>query len=169
MAISSTDIVAALSGYLDEVIATGQLAEMDRAADEVLASPYGTASLTRKAHFAKGRKAQDEGDDEEALHHYRQVVGEQTREGAESSYRMVSILYKQGQFQEAEREVFALAEQNSPYTYWTGKAFLILGDIYVQQHDTFQAKATYQSIVDGYPDPNDGVVEEARRKINELN
>ena len=61
-----------------------------------------------------------------------------------------------------------MAEQNLPYQYWTGKAFLILGDIYVQQNDTFQAKATYQSIVDGYADKNDGVVEEALRKINEL-
>ena len=93
------------------------------------------------------------------------MAGERTREGAESRYRIVSILYKQGKLKEAEAEVFALAEQNSPYQYWTGKAFLILGDIYVQQNDAFQAKATYLSFVDGYSEKTDGVVEEARRKM----
>lgn len=38
----------------------------------------------------------------------------------------------------------------------------------MQQNDAFQEKATYQSIVDGYTDKTDGVVEEARRKMNEL-
>ncbi len=49
-----------------------------------------------------------------------------------------------------------------------GKAFLILGDIYVAKNDAFQAKATYQSIVDGYSDKTDGVVDEARQKIEAL-
>ena len=168
VAIKSADIASALGGYLSAVLATGNVAEMGRAADEVLASPYVTADLTREANFAKARALQADGHDDEALKLYRQVAGERTREGAESRYRIVSILYKQGKLKEAEAEVFALAEQNSPYQYWTGKAFLILGDIYVQQNDAFQAKATYQSIVDGYTDKTDGVVEEARRKMNEL-
>ena len=81
---------------------------------------------------------------------------------------MVSILFRQGKLDEAEKEVYALAEQNLPYQYWVGKAFLILGDIYVQKNDAFQAKATYQSIIDGYTDKTDGVVAAAQEKINAL-
>lgn len=168
VAVKSTDIAAALDGYMTAVIAGGDLAAMGAAADEVLASPYVTAEVTHKADFAKARLLQSQGDNNEALKYYRKVIDARTREAAESRYRIVSILYGQGKLKEAESEVFAMAEQNLPYQYWTGKAFLILGDIYVQQNDTFQAKATYQSIVDGYADKNDGVVEEALRKINEL-
>ena len=49
-----------------------------------------------------------------------------------------------------------------------GKAFLLLGDVYVKKNDAFQARATYQSIVDGYADRTDGVVEEAQQKIDAL-
>ena len=52
--------------------------------------------------------------------------------------------------------------------YWLGRSFLILGDIYAEKGDTFQARATYQSIVDGYPSQTDGVVKEARERIAAL-
>ena len=45
---------------------------------------------------------------------------------------------------------------------------ILLGDIYVKKNDAFQARATYQSIVDGYADRTDGIVEEARQKIDAL-
>ena len=37
-----------------------------------------------------------------------------------------------------------------------------------RRNDAFQARATYQSIVDGYADRTDGIVEEARQKIDAL-
>jgi hypothetical protein len=35
-------------------------------------------------------------------------------------------------------------------------------------NNTFQARATYQSIVDGYSDSDDGIVDEAQSRINSL-
>lgn len=74
----------------------------------------------------------------------------------------------QGDLAGAEKEVYALSDKKLPFQYWTGKAFLLLGDIYVKKNDAFQARATYQSIVDGYADRTDGIVEEARQKIDAL-
>ena len=48
------------------------------------------------------------------------------------------------------------------------KMFLILGDVLVQQNNTFQARVTYQSIVDGYTPTDDGIVAEARQRIASL-
>ena len=96
------------------------------------------------------------------------MIDARTRDAAEARYQIVSILFKQNKLKEAEKEVFAFSEKNLPYEYWMGKAFLILGDIYVKQNDAFQAKATYKSIVDGYPDKNDGVVAEAQQKMDAL-
>ena len=45
------------------------------------------------------------------------------------------------------------------YDYWIAKGFILLGDNYLAQRDTFQAKETYKSIVDNYQkessDPDD--------------
>lgn len=161
-------ISEALSGYLRETVATGNLLAMAKAADEVLASSFVTPDLSREAHFALAKVAQAEGKQDEALKLYRQVAPARTRDAAESRYQMVSILFQQGKLDEAEKEVYALAEQNTPYQYWMGKAFLILGDIYVKKNDSFQAKATYQSIVDGYTDKTDGVVAAAQEKLDAL-
>ena len=167
-ALQKSTVVEALNGYLEAIVATNDLAAAGVAADEVLESPYAADDLARKAHFVKGRSLQAAGDEAGALTHYREVTDARTRDAAESYYHIISILYKQGKLKEAEQEVFAFSEQNLPYEYWMGKAFLVLGDIYVKQGDAFQAKATYQSIVDGYTDKTDGVVDEALKKIESL-
>ena len=104
----------------------------------------------------------------DALGHYRKATEARTREAAEAHYRIASILFGQGDLAGAEKEVYALSDKKLPFQYWTGKAFLLLGDIYVKKNDAFQARATYQSIVDGYADRTDGIVEEARQKIDAL-
>lgn len=161
-------IAEALDGYLKAYVAMDDVAAMGIAADEVLASPHVTDEVARLAHFLKGRSLEAAGDDNAALPQYRKVVGARTREAAEARYRIVSILFRQDKLGEAEKEVFAFSEENLPYQYWMGKAFLVLGDIYAKKNDAFQAKATYQSVVDGYTDKTDGVVDEARQKIEAL-
>ena len=52
--------------------------------------------------------------------------------------------------------------------YWQAKIYLVLGDVMVKMNNTFQARATYQSIVDGYSPKDDGIVEEAKQRIAAL-
>jgi lysozyme family protein len=57
----------------------------------------------------------------------------------------------------------------SPHTYWPGRIFLLLSDISVKNGDTFQAKATLQSLIDYYTIKNDGIIDEARKRLAALN
>jgi len=57
---------------------------------------------------------------------------------------------------------------SSPHAYWTGKTFLLLSDIAIRKGDTFQAKATLQSLIDYYTVRDDGIIEEARAKLAAL-
>jgi hypothetical protein len=57
----------------------------------------------------------------------------------------------------------------TPNNYWLAKSFLLLGDIYLIREDHFQARATYQSVADGYSPADDGIVAEARERITHLN
>jgi hypothetical protein len=43
-----------------------------------------------------------------------------------------------------------------------------MSDIAVKKGDTFQAKATLQSLIDYYTVKNDGIIDEARKKLSAL-
>ena len=90
-------------------------------------------------------------------------------EGAESAYRIIEALFAEGNHEESEKRIYALADSKTPHAYGLGKAFIMLGDIYVQRNDSFQAKATYRSVVDGYTPADDGIVAEAQAKLEKLN
>lgn len=90
-------------------------------------------------------------------------------EGAEARYRMIEAEYKAKHYDKAENMVYAFSDSKTPQNYWLAKAFILLGDIYMSRGDSFQARATYQSVVDGYSPADDGIVEEAKSKIAKMN
>mgnify|MGYP003349500687 CR=1 FL=1 len=46
------------------------------------------------------------------------------------------------------KAAFEVINKSGSYEDWVVKAYLLLGDTYVKQGDLFNAKATYQSIID---------------------
>jgi predicted negative regulator of RcsB-dependent stress response len=64
--------------------------------------------------------------------------------------------------------VYDFSDSKTPQNYWLAKSFILLGDIYMSRGDSFQARATYQSVVDGYSPADDGIVAEARQRIEKL-
>ena len=50
------------------------------------------------------------------------------------------------------------------YDYWVAKAYILLGDVYLQEKDYFNAKATYQSVADNATIPE--LKKEAQDKLN---
>ena len=94
--------------------------------------------------------------------------GGQTGAGAEASYYVIESLFEGGDLDATEKAVFAFSERE-PDSYWLAKAFILLGDVYVRKGDNFQARATYQSVADGYTPADDGIVDEAKARIAKLN
>jgi len=70
--------------------------------------------------------------------------------GAEAKYVISYVEYRKGNFDIAEKKIFELLSAGSPYEYWLAKSYILLGDIYVEKGNLFQAKHTYKSIVDNY-------------------
>ncbi len=70
--------------------------------------------------------------------------------GAEAKYTVAYIEFRRGNFDLAEKKVFELINADSQYEYWVAKSFILLGDIYVEKGNLFQAKHTFKSIMDGY-------------------
>src|SRR5699024_153032 len=138
------------------------------AADEVTARASGRQTK-RQAAYAKATALRRTGRNDEALPLYERLSDDvSTAQGAESAYRVIAAARAQGDNARVEQLVYAFADKNTPHAYWLGKSFLILGDVYAEAGDAFQARATYQSVVDGYPDASDGVVDEAKARIAAL-
>lgn len=168
-AVNPETVGSAWTGYLRSVKAIGDDAQTLSAADNILAASGVPANVTRQAKSMKAGVLMRKGDKAGALALYTQLAGEsQTVEGAEATYYVIESQYEKGQYDAAEKAILDFAGQNTPHSYWLGRAFLVLGDIYVKKDDNFQARATLQSIVDGYTPANDGIVDAARKRINEL-
>ena len=128
------------------------------------------AAMLRRVRFAKAKVHSTRNESAEARKIYELLAADVTNiEGAESAYRVIEALFAEAKLDECEQKIYALADSKTPHSYWLGKAFILLGDIYVQRNDTFQAKATYRSVVDGYTPADDGIVAEAQAKLEKLN
>jgi TolA-binding protein len=68
--------------------------------------------------------------------------------GAEARYEIANCLFKQNQLKDAEKAAFEVINKSGSYEEWVTKSYLLLGDIYLAQKDYFNAKATYQSVID---------------------
>lgn len=86
-------------------------------------------------------------------------------EGAESKFLVADILFERQRLKEAEDEIMDFIDKNSPHQFWLAKSFLLLSDIYLKNGDEFQAKNTLKSIVENYPEQNDGILQTTRQKL----
>ena len=90
---------------------------------------------------------------------------------AESKYLHATIEFKQTNYKESQKLIFEIQKQNPSYDYWIAKGFILLGDNYLAQRDTFQAKETYKSIVENFeqqPSYPDDPKEIARQKLSTI-
>ena len=159
----------AMTGYIRAVKAYGDDDTLLAAADDVVSHEDSGETARREALFAKAMILKKRGDSNAALEIFSQLGQEvKSSEGAQSAYEVIASEYAAGHFDEAENLVYAFAEKNTPHAYWLGKSFLLLGDIYRSRNNLYQARATYQSIVDGYSIANDGLIDEARARISNL-
>ena len=161
----------AAAGYVKSVLAEGGKERVLAMADDIESLADVGAESLRAARFAKaGILFAEEQTREEALRIYEALSGDvATREGAESAYIVIRSVYDKGDLDGCEKRIYAFADRKPQQAYWLGKAFILLGDIYVARGDTFQARATYQSIIDGYSPADDGIVSEAKDRIKNLN
>jgi TolA-binding protein len=70
--------------------------------------------------------------------------------GAEAKYTNAYIEFRKGDFDIAEKKAFDLLSSNDRYEFWVAKTYILLGDIYVEKGDLFQAKYTYKNVIDNY-------------------
>ncbi|MFM7006398.1 MAG: tetratricopeptide repeat protein [Flavobacteriales bacterium] len=91
-----------------------------------------------------------------------------TSMGSEAKYLLASIYFGQQMFDEAENEVKALLKMKPSYNFWVAKGLLLQARVHITREDLFQAEQTLKSVMDFYPEQNDGVMAEASDLWDEL-
>ncbi len=160
---------SAVSGYIRATINTADDNRILAMSERVERIASVEATPLREARYARARALERADRAQEAMALYKVLATEpKSREGAEAAYRLIEADYKAGRVVQAEEAIYALSDSQTTHNYWLARAFLTLGDIYRDKGDDFQARATYQSIVDGYSPADDGIVAEARERIANL-
>ena len=66
--------------------------------------------------------------------------------GAEARYEIASCYLSLNNLSAAEKSALEVIKVTGSYDLWVTKSYILLGDIYMQQKDYFNAKAAYQSV-----------------------
>lgn len=70
--------------------------------------------------------------------------------GAEATYNLALINYRQNKLDKAEEIIYQLPEKFPSSDYWIAKSFILLADIYVGRDNIFQAEQTLSSVIENY-------------------
>ena len=90
--------------------------------------------------------------------------------GAEAAYVLIMDSYDKAEFADVENKVYAFSDAGSPQTYWLAKSFIVLGDSFVDRNELTQAKATFESVRDGYKPSgaDDDVMDNVKMRLEKL-
>ncbi|GGH23227.1 tetratricopeptide repeat protein [Sphingobacterium alkalisoli] len=88
--------------------------------------------------------------------------------GAEARYLVAKQQLEAKQFDKAIESAFDISNTFSSYDYWVGRGFILMSDAYKGKGDNFQAKATLESIIENYENQDDGVIKDAKDRLQQL-
>lgn len=119
------------------------------------------------SNLVTGRNHQMNNTYDLAIQSYRAVVNLNKGEwAAEARYEIAKCQYDLNSLTNAEKAAFEVINKSGSYDFWVTKSYILLGDIYLKQKDYFNAKATYQSVVDNAT--NLQLKQEAQTKLQQV-
>lgn len=141
----------ALSGMMRSAYRGHDWNEAIKNADKVMFDSRTTPALHTEAQYVKAKSYLASSRRDEAFAILEKLAEDVTGQyGAEAAYLLILDSYDKGDFEEVENKVFAFSDAGSPQVYWLAKSFIVLGDSFVERDELAQAKATFESVRDGY-------------------
>lgn len=141
------------------------------AADEVSAQRSLSPALKDEATYVKAKSSLATSNRDQAFRLFRQLaVDPSSALGAESEYMLIQNLYDSGRFDAVDDEVYSFSQKAGDQSYWLARAYLVLGDSFSERGQYAQAKATFESIRDGYePEKGaDDILDSVKMRLDRL-
>jgi len=138
-------------------------------AEKVLGSSQINNELKLEGHYAKGMANYQLTNYDKAKSSLVWIVKNTTTvKAAEARYTLAEMYYKQNYLENADDEVSALLKQKPAYNYWIARGLILRTRVQIAQDKLFEAEQTLKSVIDHYPVPDDGILDEANELWNEL-
>ncbi len=142
---------AACQGMMRSAYRCKDYAAAVGACDAVIADASTNEVTRREATYIKAKSCLALSRRDEAMGLFRTLSGNpSTAEGAEASYILIQNSYDTGDFDAVERAVYEFSQVAGDQSYWLAKAYIVLGDSFVEKGNYSQATATFESIRNGY-------------------
>lgn len=141
-------------------------------ADKVKADSKSTEAESREADYIKAKSLLSTNERNAAFEIFGKLASKpSTDEGAEAAYMLIQDAYDQGKYDTVEKMVYDFSSKAGGQNYWLAKAFIVLGDSFAEQDNYAQAKATFESIQNGYKPAegtSDDVLDNVRMRLGKL-
>jgi len=155
----------AMRGLLRSQYALQKWTDAVANAKDLIAQKGSSADDKALANMAIGKSAQINGQYDVAIASFKQVVAvNKAALAAEARYEIANSWLATDRLADAEKAGFEVINKSGSYDLWVTKAYILLGDVYFRQKDYFNAKATFQSVVDNTL--NAELKSEAQGKLN---
>ena len=156
-AVMESNKPVALIGMLRSAYKGHEWAEAIKNADRILFEPSVESAVKQEAEYIKAKSYLATSRRAEAFAILTKLSADVSGAyGAEAAYMVILDCYDRGDFEEVEKKVYAFSDAGSSQTYWLAKSFIVLGDSFVENGELNQAKATFESVRDGYEPSGEG-------------
>jgi TolA-binding protein len=146
---SQENLLEAMRGLLRTQYQLQQWSDAAANAKELIAQKSASADDKALANMTIAKSAQVSGQYDVAISSFKQVVAvNKGAFAAEARYEIANSWFQTNHLADAEKAAFEVINKSGSYDWWVTKAYILLGDIYFKQKDYFNAKATFQSVVD---------------------
>ncbi len=161
------NLMEGLRGLVNTTYHTGRYDDFERYSSKLINEEYVTNEDKATIFYYRGKIAYENQNFNGALVEFTNLETLSSDEKtAEGKYLVSEIYYRNKDYAQAKENGFELINNLSSHDYWVVKTFLLLSDIYIENDEIFQAKATLQSIIDNYD--GDDLVKQAKKKLEKI-
>lgn len=145
--------------------------EAESCAGAVLALDSLSSGLRRETEYVRAKSLLSLSRRDDAFRIFASLAGNPSdAHGAESEYLLIQDRFDRADYKGVESLVYAFSDSGTRQNYWLAKSFIVLGDSFAEQGDLQQARATFESVRDGYrpQSDSDDVQDNVRMRLERL-
>ena len=141
--------------------------EVKKSAEYIISASQAQREVKNDAYLYAGRAAMELNDFPAAKKHFAVLAETPINENStEAAYNLAFIELHQKNLPEAEKAILKIINGNYFGEFWIASAYILYGDWYAASGKEFQARSTYQSIIDNYD--GEDLRKVAQEKLNKL-
>lgn len=170
-AIIDNNKFVALKGMMNSSYAAKDYHRSVKYAQQVSADRRSDDDLILRARYIEAKSYIGISDRTRAFKIFEELAYDpKSAEGAEATYLIIQDCYDRADFAAVEEKVYAFSDAGTSHVYFLAKSFIVLGDAFAERGEIEQAKATFESVRDGYTPSagGDDVLDEVKVRLEKL-